>query len=223
MTDTLTRTTAPRHTRMTRLAGWSQRHHWWAIGLWLVALVGITASAVAVGTDYNNSFSLPGTESQELVDAYEQHSPAQQGDTVTIVVEASDGVAGSDAVADLVTAVGDLDGVVAVEAPDPQGTISEDGTIGLAQVLLDEPPGENDPDDVRAVIDTAQNFEGDELRVELGGDAVREVLASEAGGGAEGAAMLAALVILRFLFGSSRLRRCPSSRRSSRWAPRSAR
>jgi RND superfamily putative drug exporter len=202
MTDTLQRTTEPRDTRMTRLAGWSQRHHWWAIGLWLVALVGITGSAVAVGTDYNNSFSLPGTESQELVDAYEKHSPAQQGDTVTIVVEATAGVEGSAAVADLVTAVGELDGIAAVEPPDPRGTISADGTIGLAEVLLDEPPGENDPDDVRAVIDTAQDFEADGLRVELSGDAVREVQESEAAGGAEGFGMLGALVILLFLFGS---------------------
>ena len=202
MTDTLSRATTPHDTRMTRLAGWSQRHHWWAIGLWLVALVGITGSAVTVGADYNNSFSLPGTESQELIDAYEDHSPAQQGDTVTIVVEAVDGIEGSAAVGELVAAVGELDGVVAVQAPAPDGTISEDGTIGLAQVLLENVPGENDPDDVRAVIDTAQEHAGDGVRVELAGDAVREVQESEAAGGAEGAGMLAALVILLFLFGS---------------------
>ena len=38
--------------------------------------------------------------------------------------------------------------------------------------------------------------------MELTGDAVREVQESEAGGGAEGAGMLAALVILVFMFGS---------------------
>ncbi len=202
MTDTLPRTAAPRDTRMTRLAGWSQRHHWWAIGLWLVALVGITATSLAVGNDYRNDNSLPGTESQALLDAYEEHSPEQQGDSVTIVIQAADGIEGSSVVANLVATVGELDGVASVEAPDPRGTISEDGTIGLVQVSLEKPLGENDPDDVRAVIDTAQDFEGDGLRVELAGESIRGVQQSEATGGAEGAGMLAALVILLFLFGS---------------------
>ena len=52
---------------MTRLAGWSQRHHWTAIALWLVALVAITIGSTIAGNDYRNDFSLPGTESQELV------------------------------------------------------------------------------------------------------------------------------------------------------------
>ena len=67
---------------------------------------------------------------------------------------------------------------------------------------LDHISGDNDPDDVRAVIDTAQAFEDSGLRVELSGDAVREAQESEAGGGSEGLGMLAALVILLFLFGS---------------------
>ena len=202
MTETLPRTAEARETRMTRLAGWSQRHHWWAIGLWLVALVAITAGSVSVGDDYRNDNSLPGTESQELLDAFEEHSPTQENDSLTIVIQAADGIAVAAEVDDLVDAVGELEGVAAVQAPGPPGSISEDGTIGLAQVQLDEVSGENDPDDVRAVIDTAQEFEGDGLRVELSGDAVREAQESEAGGGAEGAGMLAALIILLFLFGS---------------------
>jgi RND superfamily putative drug exporter len=58
-----------------------------------------------------------------------------------------------------------------------------------------------DPEAVRAIITEAQAAAGDGLQVELGGDAVRE--AAEGGGGAaEGAGILAALVILVFLFGS---------------------
>ena len=191
-----------RPTRLTRLAGWSQRHHWWAIAGWVVALVAISGGASVVGADYRNDFSLPGTESQALLDAYEEHAPGQEGDSVTIVVQAPDGVAQSGAVADLVSAVERLDGVAAVTPPDPRSSISPDGTIGLATVLLDEPPGLTEHDEVRAVVDTAQGFEDDGLRVELSGDAVREVQEGGEGGGAEGAGMLAALVILLFLFGS---------------------
>src|SRR5215204_4334723 len=75
-----------------RLARFSQRHHWTALLLWVAALVAVTATSVAVGNDYRNDFSLPGTESQELLDAYAEHAPAQTGDTVTVVVQAEGGV-----------------------------------------------------------------------------------------------------------------------------------
>ena len=53
--------------------------------------------------------------------------------------------------------------------------VSEDGTIGLATVQLDDQTGFVPSDDKKAIIDTAQGHETDDLRVELTGDAVREV------------------------------------------------
>ena len=131
---------------MTRLAAWSQRHHWTAIGLWLVALVAITVGSTVAGNDYRNDFSLPGTESQELIDAYAEHAPEQEGDPVTVVVQAEAGV---DAVTDEVDALVDdlsgLDHVAAVQPPDPRsGTVSDDGTLGLHH------GGARRPDRVRA-------------------------------------------------------------------------
>ena len=68
---------------------------------------------------------------------------------------------------------------------------------------LDDQTGRQRPDDKYARSSTPPwSSSGDGLRVELTGDAVREVQESEAGGGTEGAGMLAALVILLFLFGS---------------------
>ena len=204
MTTTRPDVTPVRVTRMTRLAGWSQRHHWIAIGLWLVALVAITLGSTAAGNDFRNYFSLPGTESQELIDAYAEHAPAQQGDPVTVVVQAPDGVAGRAAEIDaLVEDLGALDHVAAVQPPDPRsGTVSDDGTLGIITVVLDDQTGFIPADDRLAIIETAQDHEADGLRIELTGDAVREVAEDEAGGGGEGLGMLAALVILLFMFGS---------------------
>ena len=204
MTTSTTRVTPERDTRMTRLAAWSQRHHWTAIVLWLVALVAITIGSTVAGNDYRNDFSLPGTESQELIDAYAEHAPEQEGDPVTVVVQAEDGV---DAVADEVDALVDdlsgLDHVAAVQPPDPQsGTVSDDGTLGIITVVLDDQTGFVPTEDKKAIIETAQDHEGDGIRIELTGDAVREVAESEAGGGGEGIGVLAALVILLFMFGS---------------------
>jgi RND superfamily putative drug exporter len=197
-----TTTTAANDTAMTRLAGWSQRHPWVALLLWLVALATATTASSVVGSDYRNDFSLPGTESQALLDAYAEHAPEQQGDTIIVVLQDDDGI-GSVDLDPLLDDLTELDHVEAVQPPDPRaGTVSEDGTVGLATVVLDDQAGFVPTDDKRAIVETALDHGGDGLRVELTGDAVREVQESEAGGGAEGAGMLAALVILLFLFGS---------------------
>ena len=202
-TSTTTPATDERQTRMTRLAAWSQRHHWIAIGLWLVTLAAITVGSTLAGNDYRNDFSLPGTESQELIDAYAEHAPQQEGDPVTVVVQAEGGV--DTATADIDELVADLSGldhVAAVQPPDPRsGTVSDDGTLGLITVVLDDQTGFVPSDDKKAIIDTALEHERDGLRIELTGDAVREVQEGE-GGGTEGIGMLAALVILLFMFGS---------------------
>ena len=205
MTTTTERTgVRPPSTRgLARLADWSQRHHWLAIVLWLVALVGITAASAAAGDDYRNDFTMPGTESQALLDAYEEHAPEQSGDSITVVLEAPTGIQAEDeAIASLLGDVAALDHVAGTTPPDPRGTISEDGTVGLATVILDARTGMVPTAAKGRIIDTALAHDSDDLRVELGGDAVREVQESEAAGGAEGAGMAAALVILLFMFGS---------------------
>ncbi|WP_269328945.1 MMPL family transporter [Kineosporia babensis] len=184
---------------MTRLAGWSQRHHWSAIGLWLLILVAITAGSTVAGNDYSNDFTLPGTESQELLDTYAEHSPQQTGDSIIVALQADGGLAGQQAPIDsLLADLRPLDHVAAVQPPDP---VSDDGTVGLATVLLDDAAGAIPADDRRAILDVALGHESDDLRVELSGDAIREV-EEGGGGGAEGAGVIAALVILLFLFGS---------------------
>ena len=193
-----------RRTRFTRLGAWSRRHHWTAIIGWLLVLGAVTAGAAAAGDDYRNDFSLPGTQSQQLVDLYAEHAPAQQGDSITVVVQATGGLDGVTArVDELVDDLGGLDHVAAVQRPDVEaGSVSDDGTLGLATVVLDDQAGEVPTGSKIAIIDTATSYASADLRVELTGDAVREVEESEAGGGAEGAGVLAALVILLFLFGS---------------------
>jgi RND superfamily putative drug exporter len=204
MATSTTTVTPEHHTRMTRLAAWSQRHPWTAIVLWLLTLVAITAGSATAGNDYRNDFSLPGTESQELIDAYAEHAPEQEGDPVTVVVQAGDGLdAHASDLDDLVADLSRLDHVAAVQPPDPEaGTVSDDGTLGIATVVLDDQTGFVPSDDRVAIVDMAKDHETGDLRVELTGDAVREVAEDEAGGGGEGVGVLAALVILLFMFGS---------------------
>ena len=209
-----------------RLAGWSQRHHWRAIGLWVIALAGITGQRRGNrGRLSATTSACPARSRRQLMDAYEKHSPAQQGDTVTIVVEgARRGRRRRPECRSSSPRVSALDGVAPRSRRRTRGgTISDNGTIGLAQVQLANPPGENDPDDV--------------LRDHRHRPGVRRLKGcgwswaatpcgmprkAESGGGGEGAGILAALVILVFLFGSLLAAACRSSPRCSPSAARSA-
>ena len=188
-----------------RLAGWSQRRHWLALVMWLATLVGITAAAGAVGSDYRNDVSLPGTESQQVVDTMAEHAPEQAGDSIQVVLHDESGMHGAatrQRVESMLDDVASLPHVAAVQSPyGDDAAVSKDGTVAFATVTLDAAAGEVPTEDVEGVIDTAQEAGGDGLRVELGGEAVRAAEESE-GGAAEGAGMLAALVILVVMFGS---------------------
>ncbi|WP_203454198.1 MMPL family transporter [Jiangella aurantiaca] len=186
-----------------RLAAWSQRHHWLAIGLWVAVLAGVTVLSQAVGDDYHDEHTLPGTESQLLSDTLEDAAPAQAGDSVQVVLHDEDGVeAQRDRIEPMLGDLSMLPHVAHVADPfDTPGTVSGDGTIAYVTVTLDGAAADVPADAVRDIIDTAQAASGDGLDVELGGDAVRGAEESE-GGAAEGAGMLAALVILVFMFGS---------------------
>ncbi|QNP75161.1 MMPL family transporter [Streptomyces roseirectus] len=186
-----------------RLAQVSYRRRWWALVGWVVVLVAVSLGSQAVGDDYRNDFSLPGTESQKVLDLLEERAPAQAGASVTIVLEAKDGLSGARArVESMLAEVGRQPHVVSVISPyDNGGAVSEDGTIGYASVALDKQAEEIPADDTRELIDTARKADGDGLRVELTGDPVRAAQEEE-GGAAEGIGIMAALVILVLLFGS---------------------
>ncbi|MBW3609587.1 MAG: MMPL family transporter [Actinobacteria bacterium] len=195
-----------RRSRFERLAAWSYHHRRAALGAWVAVLLGVTAASAAIGSDYHNDFSLPGTESQRAADTLAARAPAQAGDTIQIVVQNRDGLsrpAVRDRVEALLSDVRRLPDVAAVTSPyeDPASTLSPDDTIAYATVALDGVTTDIPKADVLRIVEVAQAAGGDGLRVELGGDPVRE--AQEAtSGGAEGAGMLAALVILVLLFGS---------------------
>jgi RND superfamily putative drug exporter len=190
--------------RFERLAAWSYRHRRKAVASWVAILIGVTAVGSAVGSDYRNDFSLPGTESQRAADTLAERAPDRAGDTLQVVVQAGDGLRAPEVrerVEAMLSDVADLSHVAAVADPYEARAISRDGTIGYATVALDAPATEVPKEDVRHVVATAQEADGGGLGVEVGGEPVRE--AEEGGGGAaEGVGMLAALVVLVFLFGS---------------------
>jgi putative drug exporter of the RND superfamily len=195
----------PRASRFERLASWSQRRRWWAVALWVIVLAAVTAATRAAGSDYHNDYSLPGTQSQQALDTLKRHAPGQAGAAVQIVMADPAGIRAPDTrerVTAMLGQVAHLPHVAAVHNPYAgSAAISRDGTIGYATVVLDGQAQEIPSTDVRAIIHTAQDAAGGGLRVELGGEAIRGAEESP-GGRAEGAGLLAALVVLVLLFGS---------------------
>jgi putative drug exporter of the RND superfamily len=177
-----------------RLAGWSTRHRWWAVAAWFLVLIGLTVGSQAVGVAYHNDFSLPGTQSQQALDLLRQHAPARAGDTIQVVVAGS--AVSAPEVRSVTASLEGLPHVASVGEP----VVSVGGTVAYATVALDASAQDVPAADVRRIIATAHESAGG-FQVELGGDAVRG--AEDGGGGpAEGAGILAALVILVLLFGS---------------------
>src|SRR6202035_3375422 len=74
-----------------RLGGWAARHRRIVLLGWIVALIAAFGASSAVGTNYSNSFSLKGTESQRAVDLLKRDFPAQSGDSDQIVFRVRSG------------------------------------------------------------------------------------------------------------------------------------
>jgi RND superfamily putative drug exporter len=191
--------------RFARLATWSFRRRWWALAVWVAVLAVVTGTAMAVGSDYRNDFSLPGTESQQALDVLKERAPAQAGTTLQIVAQDPGGLAASPVrqrIDVMLAHVQALPHVVSVRSPyADSAAVSRDGTISYATVTLDGQAQDVPAADIRRIIDTAKAAGGDGLRVEVGGEAVTGAEKS-GGGAAEGVGLLAALVILVLLFGS---------------------
>ncbi|MEW2220417.1 MMPL family transporter [Streptomyces sp. NPDC006990] len=188
-----------------RSAVFAHRHRWTALVLWAVVLAGIWAAASSAGDRYRDDYSIPGTETQRTVELLEEHGSGQGGGSLEIVLHDPDGLRGKAvrrAVGAMEAKVAGLPAVDEVRGAfaDPS-SLSPDGTTAFATVTLDRPAEEMEVSDTRRILETARTAAGDGVRVELGGEAAGE-LAADSGGAAEGAGILAALVILVFMFGT---------------------
>jgi RND superfamily putative drug exporter len=194
---------------MRRFATWCTGHRKTVIIGWIVALIGGGMIASAAGSNFNEEFSIPTSDSQEAFDLLETRFPAQSGDTATIVYKADAGVE-SPAVKKK------MEGVFATAAKLPHvsevaspygdsGTaaISNNGKIAYATVQYDTTAHKLEKDDLKKLVSAGKAANGDGLQVDVGGQPIEEVRAEEEGGDISFAiGLLAAVVILLLTFGS---------------------
>src|SRR5436305_10498392 len=128
---------------MLGLTRWCIGHRWKVIFGWVAIAVIATVLAQAVGRNYAQNFTLPGTESQHAVNLLNSEFKSQSGDLDTIVWHTSTGTVDApairQAVQPLLAQVGHMPHVVSVTSPyGPAGAcaIAKDRRTAFATVAF---------------------------------------------------------------------------------------
>ncbi|MEY2849340.1 MAG: hypothetical protein RI885_2007 [Actinomycetota bacterium] len=169
-------------TLLYRLGRFSYRHAWRVIAVWMLLLVGILGGGVALGGQTEESFAIPGTESQEALDRLEAVFPQVAGASATAVVVAEDGSSVRDdqataAIADMVDEIARIDGVDAVVGPFDEyagRAVTGDGSMALIKVQFDGPSTDVTPAQLDELTATSALGEDAGLRVEFGGQVFQD-------------------------------------------------
>jgi RND superfamily putative drug exporter len=191
-----------------RVGGWAAAHRRLVLLGWIVALIGAFGASKAVGTNYSNSFSLMGTESQRAVDLLKRDFPSQSGDSDQIVFRARSGSVTAAAVQarvgpllERIARLPHVSGVVSPYSSAGARAISRDGQIAFATVNFDQRANVLPKPAVERVISLAESARSPQLDVQLGGQAIEQVERVSLGA-ATAVGLIAAMVVLLITFGS---------------------
>src|SRR3712207_2435591 len=125
-----------------RLGRFAARHPWRVVVVWVLVAVATVMLNRSYGGETDDSFRLPGAESQRGAEAIEERFPQQSLFTSNVILHAEEGLTGPEARAAVTEAVAQLSRqphVVAVTDPyEPRGsTLSEDGTTAFVTIGYD--------------------------------------------------------------------------------------
>ncbi|MCE7481872.1 efflux RND transporter permease subunit [Microbacterium profundi] len=168
-------------TLLSSLGRWSFRHPWRVLVAWLIILGVAGGGALVLNQGTDNSFSIPGTESQDGLEQLSRSFPQVSGTNAQFIVVAADGDSITDdeyrdPIADAVDELSDLDGVLAVTSPYDEmidGMINEDETAAIVQLQFDGQATDvsaETKDALTASVDTLVGELPDGSQTELGGD-----------------------------------------------------
>ncbi len=127
------------------LGRWSYRHPWRVLLTWLVllGLAGGGAALMSKGTE--NTFTIPGTEAQEGLEALARTFPQVSGTSAQLIIVAPDGSSVTDdpyrsAIEAATDEIGEIDGVSGATGPFDdtiEGLLSDDERAALIAVQID--------------------------------------------------------------------------------------
>ena len=191
--------------KLAKLGAFAFRKRWLVLASWL-AIVVIAGTLMSVFRQpVSDSFSIPGTESQEAFDKLEELMPAAANGSGRIVFAAPEGEELIDYQATIdatLAKVADLEDVTGTVSPFMTQAISPDGRIGLAQVSLDGTAmdvSETLADDISTALETARD---DGLQAEAGGDIASPAPSEGIMGAGEIVGVVIAGITLAITFGA---------------------
>lgn len=169
-------------TLLYRLGRFSYRNAWKVLLVWMIAFVGILGGGIALGGQTQESFSIPGTESQNALDRLEAVFPSVAGASSQVVLVAPDGRTVDDDAAvatidDMVTAIEDIPGVDSVVSPFSEYAgvaVNDDASMAIIRVQFDGPSTEVTDATLEKLTATASIAEQGDLRAEFGGQVFQD-------------------------------------------------
>ena len=175
---------------------------WAVIGGWLIASILVVGASIGFGSTMEDSFAVPGLDSQAAVDLLQEAGADGGGLTAKVVATpVDDGVTFADpaadsALAEVRSALADLPNVLGTTQ-----TLSEDGRVALVRIQYPTSESLSDADlaAVKAVVTGLPP--GSPLELQAGGDLFFAFEETQTGTG-ELIGILAAVVILLLAFGS---------------------
>ena len=186
--------------RLGRSAG---SHPWRVVAAWIVAAFAVLMLNSAVGGESDETFRLPGADSQRAADALTDRFPEQSLYAANVVFHSPDGLRSPQirgAIEDAVDRLRDGAHVTSVTNPyDPRGpTLSKDGTTAIATIGFDIERS------TKAMYDAAEEATQGvrDADVEVEYDTGLGYASGEGGGGSEMIGILVAIVVLAVAFGS---------------------
>lgn len=169
-------------TLLSSLGRWSFRHPWRVLVAWLIILAAAGGGAAVLQQGTDNSFSIPGTESQEGLEQLSRSFPQVSGTNAQFIVVAADGDKITDDAykAPIEEAVDDLadldDSVLAVTSPYDEmveGMVNDDDTAAIVQMQFDGQAtdvSDETKDELTAMVDDLRAELPDGSELKLGGD-----------------------------------------------------
>ena len=193
---------------MSVIARWCTKHRLVTVVVWLALIVGLGALTGSAGTKYNDTMSIPASESSQAMDLLRQTMPASAGDTDQVVWHTSGGAKVTDAAVQqrmtgALKQIATSPGIASVTSPydGARGAtqISKDQTTEYATVTFTQEAHDIPKAEAQHVIDVAQAARSGNLQVELGGQAISQA-EREISGAADLIGVVAALLVLGLVF-----------------------
>ncbi len=183
-----------------RLGRFAARRPWVVLAAWLLLAVLVVASNATAGKEFEDTFTVPGTDSDDALVLLAEAQSEQGGVSAQVVIASTtpgQSIAGDNALDEISAEFAALEEVITVAPPQ----LSEDGSVALLRVLY-PPSSELSPatleafQELRAELDEAAGY-----RVEANGELFFTFEEAETGTG-EMIGIVAAVIILLVAFGS---------------------